>query len=121
MLAVRHQTTAATADIAAMLRLAATTRSEHLTRTSHYAGSGQASSLLRQDDQRAPHPGMAGAAVFRAREGERTRLVGNELHGDGLTSLRDQGFHAKRFDRGRVRTVGGVKAEPDALSPRNRR
>ena len=76
--------------------------------------------LLRQDDQPALHPGMAGAAVFGARDVERTRLVSHELHGDRLASLWDQGFHTERFDREAVTTVRGVEAEPDAVPLRNR-
>ena len=63
---------------------------------------------------------MAGAAVFGASEVEPTRLVGHELHRDGLTHLRDEGFYPERFNRDAVGTVGGVEAEPDAVSLRHR-
>src|SRR5688572_8815909 len=119
MLAVRHHTTAATADTAARLRLAATTRVDNLKRTSYRPRCGRretegqreeeaqsdASFPCGLDDQFAFHPGMAGATVFRASEGERSRLVGDELHRDGFASVRDYGFDVKRFDCERVRTV----------------
>ncbi len=58
---------------------------------------------------------MARAAVFGAREVERARLVGHELHGDNVTTLRNHRLHTERFDGECVVTVGGAQTELDAV------